>query len=265
VHTDDAAQAGTRSLVAPRLRPSWPLLLGLASFTIGLLGAKRLLNDPDTYLHIAAGRWTLVHGALPTDDPFSHSLPGAPWIVHEWLSELVLALTYNGLGWQGLVVLSAACFGLAIAILARHLLDRGEVVRAERQVQGVQGLGQAVAALGPDQRDDVVAARGHPGDGQLRGGRPLVLGDRLERGEQLQVPGVVLAAEPGEAGARVVGRPPRGAGAQQAARQDPVDGDADAESFRPAFGTDDDDTDDGPSWPGRSASVVLAASSARPS
>jgi hypothetical protein len=34
-----------------------------------------LLNDPDTYLHIAAGRWMLAT-ALPVHDPFSHSFAG---------------------------------------------------------------------------------------------------------------------------------------------------------------------------------------------
>ena len=33
-----------------------------------------LLNDPDTYLHIAAGGWMLAYAALPLPDPFSHSV-----------------------------------------------------------------------------------------------------------------------------------------------------------------------------------------------
>ena len=54
-----------------------------------------LLNDPDTYLHIAAGRWMLAHAALPVHDPFSHSLAGATWVPHEWLAEIILAVVYD--------------------------------------------------------------------------------------------------------------------------------------------------------------------------
>lgn len=42
-----------------------------------------LLNDPDTYLHVAVGRWMLARLDLPVHDPFSHSLAGATWVPHE--------------------------------------------------------------------------------------------------------------------------------------------------------------------------------------
>ena len=54
-----------------RLLPSWPLIVGLAAFGRLLAEPMGLLNDPDTYLHIAAGNWILAHGALPLNDPFS--------------------------------------------------------------------------------------------------------------------------------------------------------------------------------------------------
>ena len=56
---------------------------------------KALLNDPDTYLHIAAGRWMLAHRALPFADPFSHSMPGASWVPHEWLAEFILGAGFE--------------------------------------------------------------------------------------------------------------------------------------------------------------------------
>ena len=40
-----------------RLVPSWPLSVGLAAFIRALAQPMALLNDPDAYLHIAAGRW----------------------------------------------------------------------------------------------------------------------------------------------------------------------------------------------------------------
>lgn len=83
-----------------------------------------LLHDPDTYMHIAAGRWMLAHHALPTADPFSWSMPGAPWHPSEWLGEIILAALYDTAGWGGVVVATAACFGLAVGLLTCFLCRR---------------------------------------------------------------------------------------------------------------------------------------------
>lgn len=108
--------------------PSWPLVVGLFAFATAAARGARLLIDPDTFMHVAAGQWMLAHRMLPASDPFSHTLPGAAWTVHEWLSELLLAVAYNGFQWDGLVLLTASCFGLSMAILTRRLLERGEVL-----------------------------------------------------------------------------------------------------------------------------------------
>src|SRR6266446_3488418 len=105
-----------------RMVPSWPLIVGLAALARALSQPMALLNDPDTYLHITAGRWMLAHLAMPVQDPFSHSLAGAVWVPHEWLAELVLATVYDAAGWGGLVLVTAAAFALSLAILTRFLL-----------------------------------------------------------------------------------------------------------------------------------------------
>jgi len=85
-----------------------------------------LLHDPDTYLHIAAGRWMLAHGALPVHDPFSYTFAGARWVPHEWLAEIVLAAVYRAAGWSGLVLLTIACFAASLGLLTRFLLRWAE-------------------------------------------------------------------------------------------------------------------------------------------
>src|ERR1700736_5188966 len=87
-----------------RMIPSWSLIVWVAALARALVQPAALLNDPDTYLHIAAGRWMLTHLALPVQDPFSHSLAGAVWVPHEWLAEIILALVYDAAGWSGLVM-----------------------------------------------------------------------------------------------------------------------------------------------------------------
>ena len=106
--------------------PSWPLIVGLAFFIRALAQPMALLNDPDTYLHIATGRWMLAHMALPVHDPFSYSLSGTTWVPHEWLAEIVLAAVYGLAGWSGPVLLTAAAFAASLALLARFLLRSAE-------------------------------------------------------------------------------------------------------------------------------------------
>ncbi|MBV8889257.1 MAG: hypothetical protein JO267_04795 [Alphaproteobacteria bacterium] len=116
--------AAARGVAWTRLLPSWPLLIGLFGLARALAAGRAVLNDPDTYLHIAAGRWMLAHRALPLHDPFSHTMAGAAWAPSEWLAELVIAITYGAGGWSALVVLGAVCFAAALAILTRLLLRR---------------------------------------------------------------------------------------------------------------------------------------------
>ncbi len=104
--------------------PNWPLWIALAVFARLLAQPLALLNDPDTYLHIAAGRWMWAHLALPTADPFSYTMSGAHWLPGEWLAEAILAGTYDHTGWTGVVLLSAGCLSISFALLCRFVLCR---------------------------------------------------------------------------------------------------------------------------------------------
>jgi len=113
---EGAAPAGAR--VPAGLGALW---LGAGIYALLLIVGERLLNDPDTYWHIATGRWIWAHGAVPTTDPFSHTLAGAPWLAHEWLSELIIAGAYGALGWAGVVALGALAVAASLALLMRAL------------------------------------------------------------------------------------------------------------------------------------------------
>src|SRR5688572_16000222 len=69
--------------------------------------APSVIPDGDPFWHIATGQWILTHSAIPTTDPFSHTFAGAPWTAHEWLSEVILGLTYQTFGLSGLHLLVA--------------------------------------------------------------------------------------------------------------------------------------------------------------
>ena len=104
------------------MRPTFlPPIFVLLALALALAAPGKLLGDPDTYWHIAAGQWMLAHGTVPRADPFSFSMPGAPWVAHEWLSELGFALAWRVGGWGGVALLAAAAAALAMGNLARHL------------------------------------------------------------------------------------------------------------------------------------------------
>ncbi|HEY1943265.1 MAG TPA: hypothetical protein VGH40_14210 [Roseiarcus sp.] len=115
-----------------------PLLLALAVFALGAF-APAVLNDGDTWSHVATGDWILQHGAVPRADPFSYSFAGAPWTAHEWLSETLFALAYRMAGWSGVMLLTGAAAGLATFVM---------VHRAARDLSGVPLIAVTALAAG---------------------------------------------------------------------------------------------------------------------
>jgi hypothetical protein len=95
--------------------------LGLAAIAIFLFAlaafSPHVLGDGDTWSHVATGEWIIAHGVAPRADPFSHSMPGAPWTAHEWLSEVLLALAFRLGGWSGVVLLTGVAAASAALIV----------------------------------------------------------------------------------------------------------------------------------------------------
>jgi hypothetical protein len=106
--------------------PSLPDLtfVALALFVPLFRGSPLLNSDGDLARHIRVGEHMLTHG-LPTEDLFSYTKLGEPFVGYEWLSEVVSALLYR---WGGLALVSVGS-GLLVAFtyawLTRFLLRRG--------------------------------------------------------------------------------------------------------------------------------------------
>ncbi|MDE1987344.1 MAG: hypothetical protein KGL29_04780 [Alphaproteobacteria bacterium] len=94
-----------------------------AAFAI-VLFTPAVLNDADTYWHIAAGRWMIDNQTVLRIDLFSYTFAGHPWQTHEWLAEIVMALAYVGAGWGGVMLLFGAAAALTAGLLAHHLSPR---------------------------------------------------------------------------------------------------------------------------------------------
>ena len=105
--------------------------LGLAAIALFLFAlaafSPHVLGDGDTWSHVTTGEWIIAHGGAPHADPFSHSMAGAPWTAHEWLSEVLLALALRVGGWSGVVLLTSAAAATAALIVG---------LTAARQLRG---------------------------------------------------------------------------------------------------------------------------------
>lgn len=120
----------TIPLARSRFRISLPILVAVFVFGTVLCWGNTVLLDPDTYLHVAIGRWILAYHAVPHVGIFSETMPNAPWVADEWLAQAILGLLYTIWGWNGLVLATAVSFAAALGILTRYLLRWLEPIHA---------------------------------------------------------------------------------------------------------------------------------------
>jgi hypothetical protein len=81
--------------------------------------------DTDLWGHVRFGQVMLSTGQLIRVEPFSYSAPGQPWINHEWLSEVVMALSYNAMGVVGLKLMKFLCAAAIVLLLASAVAETG--------------------------------------------------------------------------------------------------------------------------------------------
>jgi hypothetical protein len=126
------------SLDAPRAKSSSfvaaPHIFALGALALGAFSLA-VLNDGDTWSHIATGEWILDHRAVPRVDPFSLTFAGAPWVAHEWLAEVIFALAFRAAGWAAVMVVTGAAAALAAYTIA------------EKTIKALPGIGGPVLAL----------------------------------------------------------------------------------------------------------------------
>ena len=79
--------------------------------------------DPDLWGHLAFGRAMLASGHLTPHDPYSYSAPGHLWLNHEWMSEVLMAAIYEGLGVIGLKLMKFLCCGAVFGFLRSGLTE----------------------------------------------------------------------------------------------------------------------------------------------
>src|SRR5947208_2424335 len=93
------------------------IFFSCAFLRLMLSGDNWLLNDGDAGYHIRAGEYILHNFSVPKYDIFSYISPPLPWIAHEWLSEVIMALVHEFSGLTGIVIFFSFLLGLASFLL----------------------------------------------------------------------------------------------------------------------------------------------------
>lgn len=83
------------------------ILLAAIFWGMAASGPRILNFDGDLPRHLLNGNLILQTGHVSTTDIFSFRTVGFPSIPHEWLSQVIFAISYNWLGLNGVVLLTA--------------------------------------------------------------------------------------------------------------------------------------------------------------
>ena len=76
-------------------------------------GSQIINADGDLALHVAVGNYILDTGKIPLEDVFSHTMNGLPYTPHEWLSEVLFAISTRIMGLDGAILLTALVISFA--------------------------------------------------------------------------------------------------------------------------------------------------------
>ncbi len=112
-------------LFTPTLLDLFLLSVVALSFQAGGAGWGRLLWDGDTALHAGVGNWILDHRQIPVADPFSFTMPGAPWLAVEWGTSVLFAALNSAFGLKGIVFVCGIAIAATVALLLRAALAAG--------------------------------------------------------------------------------------------------------------------------------------------
>lgn len=97
----------------------------LVSLTFANIFPSPFLEDPDYYWHLMNGELILSNGGIPRTDPFSYTAGDRPWVIHEWLFEVILFVLYDSFG---VLAVQALTLGLAFASIYVAVLNAGRIL-----------------------------------------------------------------------------------------------------------------------------------------
>lgn len=122
--------------LSERLSARTLLLGGVLIVTLGLFTSAE--QDPDFWWHLRIGRWMVENGRLPSADVFTFTATTHAWTDHEYLTEILMWLTYSTFGLTALVVAFGALTWAGFWLMYRQV---------SRQPFAIVGVGLTIGAL----------------------------------------------------------------------------------------------------------------------
>jgi hypothetical protein len=89
-------------------------------FVFAFLFASRPLSDGDFWWHLKTGEYIVRNRSIPRVDFYSFTVPGKPWVAHEWLSEVLFYVVYSRAGFNTLIFIFTVLTVLAFWIVFRR-------------------------------------------------------------------------------------------------------------------------------------------------
>jgi len=98
----------------------------IAVFFLIFLYSSKSIFDLDIWLHLKTGEFIFKNKLIPTNDIFSFTLSGSPWVNHEWVFQLLSYFAFSCFGLDGLIRLEMLVITSVFLILffASHRLTR---------------------------------------------------------------------------------------------------------------------------------------------
>jgi hypothetical protein len=124
-HAGSSAWHRIARVLTPSFSDCFFIALIVWLFIGGASGWIALLGDGDTGWHIRTGQYILEHHAVPAQDLFSFSRPGAPWFAWEWLTDVTYAFSFSIGGLKAIVLMAGLMIALFAAVVLRYTLWRG--------------------------------------------------------------------------------------------------------------------------------------------
>src|SRR5436305_1602133 len=107
------------------------LLLFALLLTVSVLAYFWTPTDPDLWWHLRNGQVVATTGLVPQGDIYSYTVPGARWIMQQWLLETIMYGIEQTLGyWANVLLFAAVTAGVYVILFG--------ILRAE-------GAGRALA------------------------------------------------------------------------------------------------------------------------
>src|SRR3990167_4780713 len=78
-----------------------------------------LLLDPDFGWHLKVGELIIKTAVVPKTDIFSYTMLSYPFVDHEWLTNVILNIGYQKIGWTGLALVFSFISILSILIILK--------------------------------------------------------------------------------------------------------------------------------------------------